>query len=84
MSKAFKASSFIEQHEMPQLWLAAEERRIPIMPLFVDRVDLAWTHLDRLQGLNSPDEPLVDIPAGRLHSELRRIAELIAEKISMA
>jgi NTE family protein len=84
VSRAFKESEFIEQYEMPQIRQAAEKRRIPVMPVFVDDVDPGWMELEKWQGLNAPDEPLALIPENELESMLRQIAERVAERTAMA
>ena len=84
VSPAFRESTFIEHQEMPQIRQAVEERGIPVMPLFVDEVDLGWMDLKRMQGLNSPEKPLTSVPATQLDAELRRIAERVVARIAMA
>ena len=84
VSRDFKASKFIENHEVPQLMRAAEEHDIPIMPLFIDGEDLSWLPFNKYQGLNGPDQPLNSLPDSERQIELERIAMLVAGHTAMA
>jgi hypothetical protein len=78
VSADFLASDFIAGQELPPLLEATERHGIPVLPLFLSPCRIASVPaLERLQGLNSPDRPLIGLGRTEQEALFVRLAEAV-------
>lgn len=84
ISADFLASEFVASEELPALLEAAEKRGLKILQIIVSPSRFERTPLARLQTVNAPNSPLINLDDYQRESLLDRVAERIESTIQSA
>ncbi len=84
VSADFLASEFIASDEVPPLLEAAEREGTLIVPVILSPSSFLRSKLARYQTLNSPADPLIDMPRGKQEDIWAKLAEYVADTLTPA
>lgn len=83
ISADFFASDFIDENELPPLLAAAQDNGVRVLPVIVSASRFArHSDLVRFQAVNSPDQPLAEMPQAEQERVLDRLAQIVESAIN--
>jgi hypothetical protein len=82
VSANFFASDFIEQHELPLLLTAAEQKKVRIVPVLLSACDYKDSCLEKFQLVNDPLQPLNCLPEGEQDKVWLKVAISVKEALA--
>lgn len=84
ISAHFFASDYIVHNELPLLLLAAEQKKVSIVPVLVSACDYEDSCLEKFQLVNDPQHPIECLPAGEQNQAWLKVVTAVKKVLALS